>query len=141
MAIRCSFPCLGIPCSSDMNKNHVTKVSMAHQSHVPPKRTSTTIIRSFKIKNKVFEDQSSGIVCYIDDAGEVICEGYDEGPRYSGPPLPELNDQRLNGLRELPNIDFLHPNQLRIQVLNSQCIKMGVASQDDWPDFNNPYGV
>ncbi|CAA3008672.1 Hypothetical predicted protein [Olea europaea subsp. europaea] len=38
-------------------------------------------IRS-SIRNKVFEDLSSGIVCYKDDNGEITCEGYDEGPRY-----------------------------------------------------------
>ncbi|GJN00683.1 hypothetical protein PR202_ga17880 [Eleusine coracana subsp. coracana] len=32
-------------------------------------------------KKKVFEDQLRGIVCYKDDKGEMICEGYDEGPR------------------------------------------------------------
>ncbi|KAJ8553206.1 hypothetical protein K7X08_023884 [Anisodus acutangulus] len=31
---------------------------------------------------KVFEDRSTGIVCYRDENGEVTCEGYDEGPRY-----------------------------------------------------------
>ncbi|XP_062234038.1 uncharacterized protein LOC133931215 [Phragmites australis] len=37
---------------------------------------------------KVFEDQLRGIVCYIDEKGEMICEGYDEGPRL-GMRLPE----------------------------------------------------
>ncbi|KAL6861885.1 hypothetical protein ACP4OV_017585 [Aristida adscensionis] len=37
---------------------------------------------------KVFEDQMRGIVCYRDDKGEMICEGYDEGPRL-GMRLPE----------------------------------------------------
>lgn len=32
---------------------------------------------------QVFEDESKGIVCYEDANGEVICEGYDEGPRFS----------------------------------------------------------
>lgn len=30
---------------------------------------------------QVFEDQCKGIVCYRDESGEIICEGYDEGPR------------------------------------------------------------
>ncbi|MCE0480973.1 hypothetical protein HAX54_038294 [Datura stramonium] len=33
-------------------------------------------------KLKVFEDESTGIVCYRDENGEITCEGYDEGPRY-----------------------------------------------------------
>ncbi|TVU12225.1 hypothetical protein EJB05_45858 [Eragrostis curvula] len=32
-------------------------------------------------KKEVFEDQLRGIVCYKDEKGEMICEGYDEGPR------------------------------------------------------------
>jgi len=36
----------------------------------------------------VFEDQLRGIVCYRDENGEMICEGYDEGPRL-GMRLPE----------------------------------------------------
>ncbi|KVI05825.1 uncharacterized protein LOC112510454 [Cynara cardunculus var. scolymus] len=38
-------------------------------------------IRSNIKLQKVFEDKSSGIVCYRDDKGEITCEGYDEGPR------------------------------------------------------------
>jgi hypothetical protein len=37
---------------------------------------------------QVFEDQLRGIVCYRDEKGEMICEGYDEGPRI-GMRLPE----------------------------------------------------
>ncbi|XP_047960067.1 uncharacterized protein LOC125205274 [Salvia hispanica] len=34
-------------------------------------------------KIKVFEDKLNGVVCYKDANGEMICEGYDEGPRFS----------------------------------------------------------
>ncbi|XP_047959938.1 uncharacterized protein LOC125205159 [Salvia hispanica] len=34
---------------------------------------------------KVFEDKLNGIICYKDRNGEIICEGYDEGPRFSQP--------------------------------------------------------
>ncbi|KAL6606023.1 hypothetical protein ACP70R_041676 [Stipagrostis hirtigluma subsp. patula] len=37
---------------------------------------------------QVFEDQLRGVVCYRDEKGEMICEGYDEGPRL-GMRLPE----------------------------------------------------
>lgn len=30
---------------------------------------------------QVFEDRTNGIICYSDESGEIICEGYDEGPR------------------------------------------------------------
>ncbi|CAM8996882.1 hypothetical protein QQ045_007856 [Rhodiola kirilowii] len=36
---------------------------------------------TFSFANKVYEDQMKGIACYIDQNGEIICEGYDEGPR------------------------------------------------------------
>ncbi|RCV06648.1 hypothetical protein SETIT_1G179900v2 [Setaria italica] len=39
-------------------------------------------------KKKVYEDQLRGIICYRDENGEMICEGYDEGPRL-GIRLPE----------------------------------------------------
>jgi hypothetical protein len=43
----------------------------------------------FSCRNfQVFEDQLRGIVCYRDDKGEMVCEGYDEGPRL-GMRLPE----------------------------------------------------
>ena len=32
---------------------------------------------------QAFEDEAEGIVCYTDENGEMICEGYDEGPRFS----------------------------------------------------------
>ncbi|XP_023761697.1 uncharacterized protein LOC111910152 [Lactuca sativa] len=50
--------------------------------------SSSSLIRvgsSIKIQ-KVFEDKSRGIVCYLDDKGEITCEGYDEGPRHQGVP-------------------------------------------------------
>lgn len=35
----------------------------------------------------VFKDESHGIVCHINDDGEIICEGWDEGPHFQ--PEPE----------------------------------------------------
>ncbi|KAI4387335.1 hypothetical protein MLD38_005175 [Melastoma candidum] len=32
-------------------------------------------------KTQVFENHPEGIVCYRNENGEMICEGYDEGPR------------------------------------------------------------
>ncbi|XP_071713930.1 uncharacterized protein [Rutidosis leptorrhynchoides] len=45
--------------------------------------TPPSLIRvgsSIKIE-KVFEDKNKGIICYLDDKGEITCEGFDEGPR------------------------------------------------------------
>lgn len=37
---------------------------------------------------QIYEDKSQGIICYEDESGEIICEGYDEGPRYQRIPRP-----------------------------------------------------
>ncbi|CAD6339972.1 unnamed protein product [Miscanthus lutarioriparius] len=57
----------------------------AHGSSSSP-RFSFTAVTDKKVQ--VFEDQLRGIVCYRDENGEMICEGYDEGPRL-GMRLPE----------------------------------------------------
>lgn len=43
---------------------------------------------------QVFEDQGNGIVCYRDGKGELVCEGYDEGPRYIRHPSHKTYHQR-----------------------------------------------
>uniref|UniRef100_A0A803M9P2 Pentatricopeptide repeat-containing protein n=1 Tax=Chenopodium quinoa TaxID=63459 RepID=A0A803M9P2_CHEQI len=50
------------------------------KSMLPVKRATKLQIRS-SVKDQVFEDHSTGIICYKDDRGEIICEGLDEGPR------------------------------------------------------------
>ncbi|PWA75543.1 hypothetical protein CTI12_AA241400 [Artemisia annua] len=83
MAIRISsMPLVSIhhkPNSTPSNSNR--KVFMlaktgSHEPSSPPIQTRSNI----KLQ-KVFEDKSSGVVCYKDDKGEIICEAYDEGPR------------------------------------------------------------
>lgn len=56
-------------CASDQNNISIKSAALQIRS------TSTQ-------KLKVFEDGSTGIVCYRDENGEITCEGYDEGPRY-----------------------------------------------------------
>lgn len=58
----------------------------AHGSGSSPHLSSFTAVTGKKVK--VFEDQLRGIVCYRDEDGEMVCEGYDEGPRL-GMRLPE----------------------------------------------------
>lgn len=31
---------------------------------------------------QMFKDESNGIVCYYNENGELMCEGYDEGPHF-----------------------------------------------------------
>ncbi|EES05909.1 hypothetical protein BDA96_04G344000 [Sorghum bicolor] len=89
MAIRSSFH--GLPSTAAVprfstSKSKVTTLRLsatAHSSH--EHFPSSSSARSIKT---VFEDQVRGVVCYRDDSGEVICEGFDEGPRL-GMRLPE----------------------------------------------------
>ncbi|KAK6118734.1 hypothetical protein DH2020_047539 [Rehmannia glutinosa] len=80
MAIRFSL------CSSSI-------LPLSHASNKGPRKSKLVMcanngitvnlqIRACDPKNKVFEDRSAGIVCYKDENGEIICEGYDEGPRF-----------------------------------------------------------
>ncbi|KAJ1281343.1 hypothetical protein BS78_04G298900 [Paspalum vaginatum] len=59
----------------------------------------------------VFEDQVRGVVCYRDDRGEVICEGFDEGPRI-GMRLPEKSC--FPWPTEIRVTDFIELSTLRI---------------------------
>ncbi|XP_076885740.1 uncharacterized protein LOC143535344 [Bidens hawaiensis] len=81
-----------------MAANMITSSLFIHPNHNPIKKTSKSVLMlanrdssnttsslirvgsSIKIQ-KVFEDKSRGIVCYLDDNGEITCEGFDEGPR------------------------------------------------------------
>ncbi|PIN06717.1 hypothetical protein CDL12_20729 [Handroanthus impetiginosus] len=62
-------------------------------------------IRSYdNYKNKlVFEDKSAGIVCYKDENGEIICEGYDEGPRFQ----QQISRFTCNSSRDVEIVDLL----------------------------------
>ncbi|KAK7294529.1 hypothetical protein RJT34_17418 [Clitoria ternatea] len=58
---------------------------MSKRFSVPQKKAQVgpVVLRiTASIKNKIYEDESQGIICYEDESGEIICEGYDEGPRY-----------------------------------------------------------
>ncbi|XP_045789656.1 uncharacterized protein LOC123884576 [Trifolium pratense] len=52
------------------------------------------------IKNKVYEDESQGMICYQDENGEIICEGYDEGPscRQISRPIQQSRDVEIVNL-------------------------------------------
>ncbi|XP_037469751.1 uncharacterized protein LOC119342014 isoform X2 [Triticum dicoccoides] len=55
------------------------RASAAHGCNQPSSHLSFAAPTSNKVR---------GIVCYRDDKGELVCEGYDEGPRL-GMRLPE----------------------------------------------------
>ncbi|KAA8541581.1 hypothetical protein F0562_022733 [Nyssa sinensis] len=76
---RCTPPTIVIQKSGPIRKP-VSRVLMLAHSQISLKKTAILQIRS-SIRNKVYEDESKGIVCYRDENGEITCEGYDEGPR------------------------------------------------------------
>ncbi|XP_022715368.1 uncharacterized protein LOC111274744 [Durio zibethinus] len=127
MSVTCSFP-LHIPVrtSSPLIK-HANKIVMLQHNQVPGKKASTLQIRSFA-KNKVFEDQSQGIICYRDENGEIVCEGYDEGPRF-----PQQIPGTSYHLRDAEILDLLQDRWL--QIVNgggvSNANKGVIIAQDD----------
>ncbi|KAJ1390580.1 hypothetical protein SESBI_37321 [Sesbania bispinosa] len=78
-----------------MSKRNYAPQKKAPVGQVVPRITAC-------IKNKIYEDQATGIVCYQDESGEIICEGYDEGPRYqrtsSRPATPHPRDTEIMNL-------------------------------------------
>ncbi|KAL3322140.1 hypothetical protein AABB24_039657 [Solanum stoloniferum] len=76
--------------------------------------STTTIITPCQIKLtsknglKVFEDKSTGIVCYRDEYGEITCEGYDEGPRFCHQPPKSPSKSRDEEIVELLQRNWLH---------------------------------
>ncbi|XP_062155599.1 uncharacterized protein LOC133863596 [Alnus glutinosa] len=81
MAVTCSSSTHISFLKSGLITKPVSKSPMLKVSQVPVKRTTRVLQIKCSIKNKVFEDRSNGIICYSDESGEIICEGYDEGPR------------------------------------------------------------
>ncbi|XP_048504616.1 uncharacterized protein LOC125499626 isoform X2 [Beta vulgaris subsp. vulgaris] len=91
-AIQCSFsPHIITQQSAPSLRKPLYGLVILRKTVHPVKRINNLQIRS-SIKNQVFEDHSTGIICYKDDRGEIICEGFDEGPRlhpqYPSTPLP-----------------------------------------------------
>ncbi|KAK9030987.1 hypothetical protein V6N11_032385 [Hibiscus sabdariffa] len=94
MSLTSSFP-LHVPATASSSlAKHVNRIVMLGKNQVPNKKTPTLQIRSFS-KNKVFEDQSKGLICYRDENGEMVCEGYDEGPRFRQRTFYHLRDAEI----------------------------------------------
>ncbi|GAV86551.1 hypothetical protein CFOL_v3_29981 [Cephalotus follicularis] len=75
------FYLLGVPKTGPVFLKPVCRFLKLKHTKVQVKKALTLEIRS-SFKTKVFEDLSEGIICYRDDRGDIICEGYDEGPRF-----------------------------------------------------------
>ncbi|CAN0877786.1 hypothetical protein LINGRAHAP2_LOCUS12084 [Linum grandiflorum] len=72
-------------CFLTMMQTSGSSVPKRHTVRPSPKPARVMIRSSpcFSITSQIFENPVEGIVCYRDArTGEVICEGYDEGPRF-----------------------------------------------------------
>ncbi|KAB2065264.1 hypothetical protein ES319_A09G079100v1 [Gossypium barbadense] len=101
-----SFP-VNLPFKT--SKPHVSKIVMLQNNQAPCKKSPEIQISGFSNNNKVFEDKALGVICYRDDNGEIVCEGYDEGPRFISPTLFHHRDAEI--------LDLLQERW--IQIVNS----------------------
>ncbi|KAG7025927.1 hypothetical protein SDJN02_12425 [Cucurbita argyrosperma subsp. argyrosperma] len=98
-----AFTCSSCSCSSlnfcllksglSVSVRPSSRIRMLKPSKFPLKKCLPLQIRS-SINNKIFEDQSEGVICYTDENGEIVCEGYDEGPRLHQNHLEKGNHHR-----------------------------------------------
>ncbi|XP_010033656.2 uncharacterized protein LOC104422895 isoform X1 [Eucalyptus grandis] len=113
MAATCSTSPRLILWDSSQITRRVGSVAMLMRSRIPINRVTAVRTRS-SLKNQVhtvFEDQCEGIVCYRDESGEIICEGYDEGPRFG---RKILRTTYRYEARDAEIIDLLQRNWLQI---------------------------
>ncbi|KAH7565651.1 hypothetical protein ACOSP7_019886 [Xanthoceras sorbifolium] len=134
MAVQCSSsPHIIIVQNSWSITKPVNRLLMLKRSHdhhqVQFKKASSLKIRS-SFKTKVFEDKCEGIICYRDDhSGEIVCEGYDEGPRFHQQ-LPETTYHSRDA--EIMNILLQRWNEIVSGgEINNADHKGGVAVQED----------
>ncbi|XP_010273818.1 PREDICTED: uncharacterized protein LOC104609259 [Nelumbo nucifera] len=122
---------------SGLIKKPVTRIFMLRdrQIQLPSAKKSPAgfQIRS-SMENKVFEDQSRGIVCYRDGNGEIICEGLDEGPRFQPAEAPKPAPS-LSAFRQIEIINLLQRNGFQIIEADGQ--KAVTAQEEvDWNGSN-----
>ncbi|XP_072981893.1 uncharacterized protein [Typha latifolia] len=114
MAIRCYFPSIITP---RKDTRYFIKAFKLQSGHVQPCKASSTLCNSSMV-NKVFENREIGVVCYRDKSGEILCEGFDEGPR-----LCCQNLQLINHQRETQSPDYQEKMLLHIVEADSCCVK------------------
>ncbi|KAL4584470.1 hypothetical protein LXL04_009072 [Taraxacum kok-saghyz] len=98
MAVRISsMPLVSIHHKPNLTPPTSKRVFMSAKSDSEKPSSPPIRIRSNIKLQKVFEDKSIGIVCYKDEEGEVICEGYDEGPRLPQPWFSRFSSHQRDG--------------------------------------------
>ncbi|GMI85998.1 hypothetical protein HRI_002269100 [Hibiscus trionum] len=80
---------------------HANKIVTIKYDQVPGKKAYTNQIRSFSNK-------SQGVICYTDENGETVCEGYDKGTR-----CPRQIPGTLYHLSDVEILDLLQDRWLQ----------------------------
>ncbi|PON78284.1 hypothetical protein TorRG33x02_238780 [Trema orientale] len=131
MALTCHFsPHIIITQKSSLVIKPFGNVLRLKQRHIPVKKTTPPALKiRSSFKEKVFEDRCNGIICYADESGEIICEGYDEGPRFH-----QQIPRKASHSRDVEILDKLQErwlNFVRGTQLNPAADQKGVAVQGD----------
>ncbi|KAL1207302.1 hypothetical protein V5N11_019225 [Cardamine amara subsp. amara] len=132
--------CLPLKTPCFVSKTVRSKTLMVQQSQVQVKVNHVTVSQPqpirYSTKNTVFEDPIQGIICYTDDNGEVICEGYDEGPR-----CPTQSPKIASYSREVEILDLLQRSYQELSGANKDGQRQINASQQElmmikWSSFD-----
>ncbi|KAL1212918.1 hypothetical protein V5N11_000818 [Cardamine amara subsp. amara] len=132
--------CLPLKTPCFVSKTVRSKTLMVQQSQVQVKVNQVTVSQPqpirYSTKNTVFEDPIQGIICYTDDNGEVICEGYDEGPR-----CPTQSPKIASYSREVEILDLLQRSYQELSGANKDGQRQINASQQElmmikWSSFD-----
>ncbi|KAI0495683.1 hypothetical protein KFK09_021986 [Dendrobium nobile] len=103
MAIRISFLTRSIPEKANRAKPK-TRAPTLRNGHLQLESAKSSLKKFAKL-NKVFEDKESGVICYRDENGELVCEGYDEGPRFTWQTSLEIKRQARRYSVERPRLE------------------------------------
>ncbi|KAJ0244761.1 hypothetical protein HA466_0183130 [Hirschfeldia incana] len=105
--------CLPLQTQCFVPKTVRSKTLMLQKSQVQVKVKQVTVPQPirYSTKNTLYEDPVQGIICYTDDNGEVICEGYDEGPR-----CPPESPIVTSYSREVEILDLLQRSYQELRV-------------------------
>ncbi|URE08873.1 hypothetical protein MUK42_22215 [Musa troglodytarum] len=106
MAIRFSYTNIIIPRGYHPAKTS-SRASLCHNSKISPKVSASS--NTSGADTKVFEDQALGVICFRDEKGEIVCEGFDEGPRFDQRSLARKKFERRNRV----------PNFLRMMMIQA----------------------
>eukprot|EP01018_Ginkgo_biloba_P027823 Gb_27091 [translate_table: standard] len=85
-----------------------------------PKTTRALCVKKYKAV-KVFQDDSKGIVCYRNEFGEVICEGYDEGPHFHPSTTQQQEQQYRHDSKLYSFLPEIRP--YLVEGVDYECIK------------------